>query len=339
MRKMKYIDVFNGDADGIFSLIQLRKVWPQESRLVTGVKRDNALVRQITSQEAEGAHLSILDISFDKNTDELARVLEQAASVLYVDHHQAKTLFEHPKLTCRLDYAADKCTGLLLRDYLIANAEMSDDVRHKLSLWAIAAAYGDGLDKVAAAEADTLGLSAEQKAQLRELGILVNYNGYGTQVADLHFAPDELYQHLQQYDSPFAVVADANSPYTTLKAGYDSDLALAEQSDILVENDTLIAIQLANAPWSRRISGTFGNLLAAGNPNKAIVIATQNVAKDDEPATLTISLRAPKNNLQGAGDICASFPTGGGRAGAAGVNALPAAELATFNERVQQYYG
>ncbi|MCH8502439.1 MAG: DHH family phosphoesterase [Aliidiomarina sp.] len=335
---MKYIDVFNGDADGIFSLIQLRKVWPQESRLVTGVKRDNALVRQITSQEADGAHLSILDISFDKNTDELARVLERAESVLYVDHHQAKTLFEHPKLTCRLDYAADKCTGLLLRDYLVDNAVLTEEMRHNLSLWAITAAYGDGLDKVADAQADTLDLSASQRAQLRELGILVNYNGYGAHVTDLHFAPDDLYQRLQRYDSPFAVVADANSPYSRLKAGYDSDLALAEQSDVLIENDTLIAIQLADAPWSRRISGTFGNLLATGNPNKAIVIATQNVAKGGEPATLTISLRAPKNNLQGAGDICASFPTGGGRAGAAGVNALPVANLVKFINQVIEYY-
>ncbi|MEJ2533090.1 MAG: DHH family phosphoesterase, partial [Halioglobus sp.] len=33
-------DVFNGDADGICALLQLRKAQPLESTLVTGVKRD-----------------------------------------------------------------------------------------------------------------------------------------------------------------------------------------------------------------------------------------------------------------------------------------------------------
>jgi len=40
MDTMKYIDVFNGDADGICALHQLRLAEPVESTLVTGVKRD-----------------------------------------------------------------------------------------------------------------------------------------------------------------------------------------------------------------------------------------------------------------------------------------------------------
>ena len=34
-----HIDVFNGDADGICALIQLRLVSPMAAHLVTGVKR------------------------------------------------------------------------------------------------------------------------------------------------------------------------------------------------------------------------------------------------------------------------------------------------------------
>ena len=34
-----HFDVFNGDADGICALLQLRQTFP-DSKLVTGVKRD-----------------------------------------------------------------------------------------------------------------------------------------------------------------------------------------------------------------------------------------------------------------------------------------------------------
>ena len=65
-----YIDIFNGDADGIFSLIQLRKVTPvaaTEHVLITGVKRDISLVKQISAAQAKEATITVLDISFDKN--------------------------------------------------------------------------------------------------------------------------------------------------------------------------------------------------------------------------------------------------------------------------------
>ncbi len=52
----------------------------------------------------------------------------------------------------------------------------------------------------------------------------------------------------------------------------------------------------------------------------------------------TVSLRAPLANKQGAGDICSSFATGGGRAAAAGINALTAEELPRFIEVVEAYY-
>ena len=42
---MSYIDIFNGDADGILALHQLRLTNPQKSRLITGVKRDTKLLQ------------------------------------------------------------------------------------------------------------------------------------------------------------------------------------------------------------------------------------------------------------------------------------------------------
>jgi hypothetical protein len=44
------------------------------------------------------------------------------------------------------------------------------------------------------------------------------------------------------------------------------------------------------------------------------------------------------SNKQGAGDICSQFATGGGRAAAAGVNALPKDQIDDFLETVEKYY-
>ena len=60
-------DAFNGDADGICALIQLRLDEPRpDARLVTGVKRDIQLLNKVEVQP--GDRVTALDISFDKNT-------------------------------------------------------------------------------------------------------------------------------------------------------------------------------------------------------------------------------------------------------------------------------
>ena len=40
-------DVFNGDADGICSLVQLRQIEPRDAVLITGIKRDITLLSQV----------------------------------------------------------------------------------------------------------------------------------------------------------------------------------------------------------------------------------------------------------------------------------------------------
>ena len=57
---MPAIDVFNGDADGICALHQLRLHEPRSgARLVTGVKRDIALLDRL--DEVSGADITVLD--------------------------------------------------------------------------------------------------------------------------------------------------------------------------------------------------------------------------------------------------------------------------------------
>lgn len=70
---MADIDVFNGDADGICALTQLRLAEPRASRLVTGVKRDIELLEQVEAGAED--RLTVLDVSFDKNRRGVARLL------------------------------------------------------------------------------------------------------------------------------------------------------------------------------------------------------------------------------------------------------------------------
>ena len=58
-----HFDVFNGDADGICALLQLRQTFPCDSKLVTGVKREIDLLRHVSVKD--GDTVSVLDISLD----------------------------------------------------------------------------------------------------------------------------------------------------------------------------------------------------------------------------------------------------------------------------------
>ena len=60
-----YYDLFNGDADGICALLQLRLAEPRDATLVTGVKRDINLMARI--QPEAGDEVTVLDVSMDKN--------------------------------------------------------------------------------------------------------------------------------------------------------------------------------------------------------------------------------------------------------------------------------
>ena len=329
---MKVIDVFNGDADGIFALIQLRKAHPAtgEHHLVTGVKRDINLLSKIDKHLAQDAQINALDISFDKNFKDVERLLADAASVFYCDHHKADKLFEHDKLEAIVDTSAFVCTGLLINNNL---EKVNSSLGKEHRLWAVAALFGDGLDKVAYQLASECELSNEEVEKVKELGVLVNYNGYGSAIEDLHFHPAELYKLLVEYESPLAVIKDQSSPYHKLASCYAEDLSNALACTPFQNSTEIFAVQLPNEAWSKRISGTYGNRLSKENPDKAVVIAT-----DNPDGTLTISLRAPKSKPHGASTICSRHPSGGGRESAAGVNALEVEQLEDFVLQVANYY-
>ena len=104
-RTMAYIDVFNGDADGICALTQIRNAERVESTLVTGVKRDIELLKQVNA--APGDKITVLDVSMDKNRAGVERALEAGAEVFYVDHHFAGEIPQHPNMRAIINEAPD----------------------------------------------------------------------------------------------------------------------------------------------------------------------------------------------------------------------------------------
>jgi len=316
-----HYDIFNGDADGIISLIQLRLSTPLKSTLVSGVKRNIQLLKTV-SANAEDT-FTVLDISMEKNTQALIDVLDKGAEVFYADHHRAGDIPDYEKLTALIDLDANTCTALIIDQHL--NGQFHD--------WAICAAYGDNLIAKAGQLASAAGYNEAQAEQLKELGTLINYNGYGAEIADLHFDPAELFTALLKYKSPFDVFEDKASPYYALQAAYQDDLEKALAIAAVYSGEKLSVFELPDEKWSRRISGVYGNLLANQQPSSAFAVLTKN-----EQGGYLVSLRAPLENKQGAGDICSQFETGGGRAAAAGINHLPSESLQHFISTVETYY-
>ncbi len=318
---MAFWDVFNGDADGICSLVQLRNAEPRESTLITGVKRDIALLSQV--QASQGDQITVLDVSMDKNKEALLAVLEQGAEVFYSDHHFAGDIPEHGKLTALINTASDVCTSLLINGHL----------QGQFAEWAVTGAFGDNLRNSAQVAAKPLNLSEENVEQLENLGIYINYNGYGSNLEDLHFHPAELYRQVAGYASPFDFISDNREAFEKLEHGYQADMAAAGNVGPQSATDSAAVFVLPNEAWARRVSGVYSNDLANGSPDRAHAVLT---VKDN--GNFLISVRAPLNNKTGADELCRQFPTGGGRAAAAGVNDLPADQLGQFIDQFTDFF-
>ncbi len=316
-----YYDIFNGDADGICALIQLRLANPQVATLVTGIKRDIKLLDKITAQA--GDQLTVLDISMQKNTEALQNGLDQGATVFYVDHHQAGKIPQHDNLTALIDTSPNTCTSLIINQHL----------QGQFPLWAITAAFGDNLFSRAEQLANELNISAKIQAQLKNLGTYINYNGYGSCINDLHFAPDKLYQEMVKFTSPLDFISDNAPIFEQLETGYLEDMQNAAQTIAKYTTDKIAVYILEDAAWARRVSGVFGNDLANQYPDRAHAVLTLTPDNDYQ-----VSVRAPLNNKTGADELCASFPTGGGRKAAAGINHLAKETLTIFIKRFEQAF-
>jgi hypothetical protein len=313
-----HFDIFNGDADGILALHQLRLHEPApEATLVTGVKRDIKLLCKI--KDIRNSNITVFDISLDSNRNTLLTLLGAHNTISYFDHHFAGAIPDSPFLTTHIDPSPTVCTSLIVDKIL----------NGKYRSWAVAGAFGDNLHDSANKAATSLSLNTEKISQLRELGELLNYNGYGAELSDLHFAPDDLYRAIRPYNDPFSFLAESED-IVLLRQGFKEDMILATKQKEMDSGKKNRVYIFPNAPWARRVAGVFSNLRAREKTNAAHALIMEN-----NDGSLRISVRAPLNNRKNADTLCLSFPTGGGRTAAAGINQLPAAMLDDFIERFQ----
>lgn len=303
---------FNGDADGLCALQQLRLAQPCDATLVTGIKRDIHLLERINVQP--GDVVTALDISLDQNREGLLRLLQAGALVDYFDHHHAGELPVHAGLRAHIDECATVCTSILADRYLGG----------RYHRWAITAAFGDNLTGVAHAMAAQAGLSAQDTAALEQLGTCLNYNAYGECLADLHFDPAALAQYMLPFENPLAFAAQS-AAYRVLRAGYEDDMTRARSIAPVHEVPGAALLVLPDAPWARRAIGVLGNELARTRPGDAIGLLSPK-----STGGYAVSVRVPAACPTGAADFCRGFDTGGGRRLAAGINHLPDADIEHF---------
>ena len=322
---MADFDLFNGDADGIFSLLQLRQAEPRpDAQRVTGVKRDVKLFPRIAGRTQAGDRVTALDISMAKNTAGLVEVLESGAEVLYVDHHQTGDVPESDRLTVITDDAAITCTAYLV-DGLLRGAHAD---------WAVCGAYGDNFAGLAEQIARARNLDLPL-GRLRELGELVNYNAYGLSLDDLYFDPADLFETLLAYPGPVAFLEDDTDTFRTLKNGYQADWDVAQSASEIDVSDIGQVLSLPGLPASNRISGLFGNALVDEDPDKAFAILTEI---DDGGPAFRVSIRAPRaRKTAPAADLATRFG-GGGRTAAAGIDALPESRLGEFVDAFREAF-
>jgi hypothetical protein len=307
----KSYDIFNGDADGLCALHQLRLENPRSAELVTGVKREVRLLERIDAHEHD--ELTVLDVSMKSNAEALARILERGARVQYFDHHTPGDIPRHPALDAHIDTAADVCTSLIVDRHIAG--------RHRM--WAVVAAFGDNLVSAAIGAAQPLRLDHTELARLHELGECLNYNAYGESVEDLHYHPADLYHAIAPYRDPRHFIFD-EPVFNVLRTAYSEDLYRAGEVAALRQDDAAVVYVLPDAAWSRRINGLFGNRLAQRNPARAHAVLVK------KPNGYTVSVRAPVDQPTGAVALCEQFDSGGGRESAAGINWLPAGDLDRF---------
>ena len=313
-------DVFNGDADGICALHQLRLAYPAANNLVTGTKRDIDLLQHVKA--GSGDEVTVLDLALSLNRNALLAMLGKGVKIQYFDHHVAEDIPAHPNLAAMIDTSPDVCTSLLVNRHLSG----------KHLAWAIVGAFGDNLHKAACEAAKPLGLKPEQLAALRELGECLNYNSYGESVKDLHFHPAELYRIMHHYKDPFTFI-HGKDVFGILKHGYNQDMAFARAINPEHETQNGAVYILPAKPWSRRVSGAFGNNLASAFPDRAHAVLTQR-----GDGAFVVSVRAPQSANKGADTLCSRFETGGGRKGAAGINRLPENELPRFMQAFDEVF-
>ncbi len=282
---------YNGDADGICSMVQWGLVRGIEGKRITGVKRDIELLKRI--EPNPGDEIIVMDISLSRNHSVARELSEKGYKISWFDHHLPGE--EIASIDSYIDTSPDVCTAKIVEKHLQIESD-----------WAQVALHGDGLSNMSSIQ------------DLKELGELLNYNGYGADLSDLHFNPDELMLQCLSAKTPQNFI---KSPaFAILKKGFESDIKNA--NEVKLRDGFYL---LPNEPWARRVVGVMAHRINERS-------AGPHVIAIDKGETLQISMRG----RNGIGELCAMFG-GGGRATAGGIDSLPKAEMtALMNEVISR---
>ena len=279
---------YNGDADGICSMVQWGLVYGIEGHRVTGVKRDIELLERVNPNPDD--EIIVMDISLARNHARAVELSTQGFDITWFDHHLAGEPIDG--ITTNIDTSANVCTAVIVEKFLGLESD-----------WAQVALHGDGLSV------------HSSKPEFKELGELLNYNGYGADLSDLHFHPDELLLLCLQAKTPQNFMD--TQAFMTLKNGFESDLSNA--INIEPRNGYYL---LPNESWARRVVGVMAHRINESGDGPHVIAI-------DKGETLQVSIRGS----EGIGEICKMFG-GGGRATAGGIDALPKSEITALMKEV-----
>ena len=310
-RLMRRYDVCNGDADGLCAVHQWRLHEPAAATLITGLKREIALLQRVPIGQAD--EVLVCDLSMQRNRAALTALLAGGARVRYFDHHTSGPVPHHDRLEAHIDTHPDVCASLLMDRHLGG--------RHRA--WALVGAYGDELAEPADRLAHTIGLDDDQRAGLRRLGQAINYNAYGDDESDVLIAPAHLYDVMARHADPFSMLA-GEPVIDELDARRRDDLRQSQAIAPRWQGPHARLLVLPDAAWSRRVSGCLANEQAAICPEQAQAVLTQRSG-----GGYTVSVRAPRAAPVGASELCERFG-GSGRVAAAGIDMLACDQLDRF---------
>lgn len=318
---------FNGDSDGIIAQ-HLAKISGIEPDLrITGLKRDLKLLGRLPPSVASGAlDLRVFDINLRDNLPEVLRLLENpSVTIRWHDHHEPGEIPVSPRLTARIVTARGTCTALL------AHADHPGaDPR-----WAAMAAYGDNIPEAAEALLKPLALHPIETRELCEAGELINYNAYGESEADVLFHPLEVAERMAAYTKADDFIRHSGL-IQPLREQFEDD---RKNMGGLVADEArpgASLYRLPDAAWARRLGSTFANRAALADPARAVAVLHPLA-----DGSFQVSVRAPRGRADAAAasSLASEFPSGGGRALAAGINRLDPADVPRFARRFFEVYG
>ena len=265
----------------------------------------------------------MLDISLDVNRTALLALLEAGVEVRYFDHHFTGEVPKHPGLEAHLDLSPNVCTSLLVDRAL----------EGRFRRWAIVGLFGDSLgDEARALAAADAGLDAAATERLKELGVAINYNAYGETIEDLHVPPADLAAEMAPFADPLAFV-EQSAACRRLADGFRQDMELARRLEPARRTKGAVCFTLPDAAWARRASGTLANDLARSYAGDAVAIVSPKTS-----GGYLVSVRVPRDSSVSAEAFCRTFPTGGGRRTAAGINHLPQEDLQKFTDAFEAQF-